>query len=206
MPAASTNLQAITDRLQDMIFHDEWERRWFIDEWIASDEPTHAMAVALTEQRRELGPIFVRFDEDDDFSTFEDLRIMCEVAFVAAEQIEEKRELAYTWIKTTAARDIHPIVLAFTLTADDADFASLAVLPLPWMPAKQIEPGDRFLYEGTAYPLAGGRAIIVPASGEFEITGVAEDDDGELWFVTRNVDGTEFLYLTGTLLMTAVWR
>ena len=49
-----------TAMYKNELFEDAWERRWFIEEWITSPQPSHAMPWELDEQRRNLGAILVR--------------------------------------------------------------------------------------------------------------------------------------------------
>ena len=204
MSTVTATLQPANAHLKEHLFNDKWERLFFIEQWIV-DEPDHSMPWELEEQRPELGAIFVRCDENlEYFNPFEVPRIWGETLFVAAPEVEAKREAIDSWIRQTASRDIHPIAVSYTLTANREDFGSLTTLPMSRIPDKLI-PGDRFRYEGMAYPLPQARGIVLPTAGKFEITDICEDDEGEIWFQTRNLANSESLFISGTLMMTATF-
>ena len=107
-----------TAMYKNELFEDAWERRWFIEEWITSPPPSHAMPWELDEQRRNLGATLVRVEEDE-FSPFSDPRIMGEMLFIDAMEHKEKRELTGGWARATARRDICPVVLSYRLNGDN---------------------------------------------------------------------------------------
>jgi hypothetical protein len=200
----TATLQPANEHLQECLFNDKWERLFFIEQWIVG-EPDHSMPWELEEQRSELGAIFVRCEENlEYYDPFEVPRIWGEALFVPAPEVEAKREAIDSWIRQTASRDIHPIAVSYTLTRNREDFASLTTLPLSWIPDK-LKPGDRFRYEGMAYPFPEARAIVLPTAGKFEITDISEDDEGEIWFQIGNLANRESLFISGTLMMTATF-
>ena len=152
----------------------------------------------VEERRPDLGAIFVRCAEWG----FEE-RIVGETLFVPAAAVDERMDGIAAWVRETAARDILPDVFAYTLTEEADDFESLELVRMPWFP-RSISSGDRFSYEGTAYPLPS-RGITLSTSGGFVISGCLEDETGELWFETRNLRTGEHLFVSQTLLLTATF-
>ncbi|MGZ4419644.1 MAG: hypothetical protein ACXVRV_15930, partial [Gaiellaceae bacterium] len=128
--------------LEELLFEDDWECEFFIDEWITLDEPTHAMPWELEEQRPDLGAVLVRCEETEFFDPFAEPQIRHELLFVPASQIQARLDAAYAWAKETAARGIHPMLLTYELDRK-GDFAALETMPLPWVPGT-LRPGDSF--------------------------------------------------------------
>jgi len=189
--------------LEKLLFEEERERQFFIDEWITLDEPTHSMPWELEEQRPDLGAVLVRCEESEFFDAFVEPQIRRELLFVPTSQIQARLDGAYAWVKETAARGIHPMLLTYELDRK-GDFAALEAVPLPWVPGT-LRPGDSFHYEGTMYPWPWV-GTPVQANDDFEIVSHCEDDDGQYWFEARNLQNGEALFVSETLLLTATFR
>src|SRR6266576_928970 len=128
---------ANSDQLKALLFEDQWERQFFIDEWILSDEPSHSMPGEPEEQQPQLGAILVRLDEEEEGAfVFAIPRIVAEFAFIDADVLEAKKDPAYTWVKDVSRRDIFARVFSYRLTDDRRDFETLELLALPWLPSQ----------------------------------------------------------------------
>ena len=64
MTRMTATTSPMTVALKAELFEDRWHRQFFIDEWILSDEPDHAMPWEPGEQRPDLGAILVQVDEN----------------------------------------------------------------------------------------------------------------------------------------------
>jgi len=198
---ANTRTNAPSDHLDLLtrVFVDDWEAGWFIEEWILSTEPAHAMPWEQAEQRDQLGPILVRTVEDPLVEDpFAEPRIVCEVAFIEESTLGAKLDAWHSWVRETAARDIQPIVLSYRFDGGGRSFASLSELKVPWLP-ERLSLGMRIAYEGVAYPLPFSRGLQVRVDGRFEVTDILPDE--ELWVELRETRNGERLFLTEALLL-----
>ena len=162
-------------------------RRRLVAEQIVCTRPATYGPLELAEMRPDLGPVLLDIDVEPIFAFFAGPEVIrAEVAFIDESEIEAKREAAYAWMKTIAARDVQPNVLVYRLNASRTDMTSLSKLSPPWMP-DEIACGDRIAYEGRAYAQLGDRCTGRQVSGEFEIADI-EDEDGALWFEVHGVD------------------
>jgi hypothetical protein len=189
--------------LDVLLFEDEWECEFFIDEWLTHDKPTHAMPWELEEQRPDLGAVLVRCEESEFFDLLAEPQIRQELLFVPTSHIQARLDAAYDWAKETAARGIHPMLLTYEIDGK-GDFAALETMPLPWVP-DPLRPGDSFHYEGTMYPWPWD-GTPVQTTGDFEIGKHHEDVDGQYWFEARNLHNGESLFISETLLLTATFH
>jgi hypothetical protein len=199
----TTRRKLTAGQLKRLLFDTKRRRRWYINARIRTQRLSHD-PLELGEQLPELGPVIVFAVPPYHGALREDHVIVREAALVAAADIDSKRTAAYDWLKTVSARGIVAIVVIYTLTPDGRDFATMELLEVPWLP-EEIKSGDRIRYRGIAHPFPGATAICLNVDGVFEITDIALGPDNTLWWQVHDLQVGDDLYLSGPLLLTAVF-
>ena len=193
-----------TEELKEGLFENEFVRQGLVAHirgYAIDLVPSQELFLERFPQSRRLGTVFFPFLSDEDLLGLDlDLLPPAAALFIPTEELEGKREPALDWLRGVSAWDVGCALIAYTLTDDRRDFATLERVWPDWVP-DAARPGDKIHYHGIAHPFPGARGICLRIYHERFVIEDMIIEEGERWYGIRNRDRNETLWITETLLV-----